>query len=49
MEYIEKSVKPTCSINPQKRKIKKIMTARNRCGTINASLEARTSKDKVVL
>ena len=23
MEYIEKSVKPTCSINPQKRKIKK--------------------------
>ena len=39
----------------QKRKIKKFLTVRKRCGTINESLEAkpfkrkRTSKDKVVL
>ena len=39
----------------QRRKIKKFLTVRKRCGTINESLEAkpfkrkRTSKDKVVL
>ena len=39
----------------KKRKIKKFLTVRKRCGTINESLEAkpfkrkRTSKDKVVL
>ena len=33
----------------QKRKIKKFLTVRKGCGTINESLEARASKDKVVL